>query len=62
MGSWQYCECGRGITPNDEEVIDGYTDCTCGKRNDIVGVEELKVELLKKLVDDVARLKETLNI
>ena len=23
MGSWQYCECGRGITPNDEEVIDG---------------------------------------
>ena len=62
MGAWQYCECGVGINPTDEEIIDGYVDCPCGKRNEILDGDEMKNDLLKQLLQDVAQIKELLSL
>ena len=56
MGAYQYCECGRGLNPSPDEVINGHITCTCGLYNDIVYGDDMKADLLKQLVRDVAYL------
>ena len=56
MSDYQYCKCGKGLTPTKTEVIEGFIDCTCGLQNKIIDAEEMKKDLLKQLVDDVEYL------
>jgi hypothetical protein len=61
MGAYQYCECGIGLNPTDEEKIDGYVDCPCGERNEIAFGEDLRSEVMKDMLIDIAKLKEAVK-
>ena len=58
MSSWQYCECDAGLTPSNEELIDGYMICpACGSRVEIVYSEDAVKDLLKQALRDIEELK-----
>jgi hypothetical protein len=59
--AWQYCECGRGLSPETEDILVGTITCTCGQINNIAYLDEERAELLKQMYRDIEELKKHLH-
>lgn len=59
--AWQYCDCGNEINPTDEDILRKYVICTCGLRNYVIALDEVRENLLIEMYRYIQELKNGRN-